>query len=159
MEFEVFTYPELTLSGQSVVLSTSQSENAKRISSLWKSFNRELQIRNLKGGYDWVKYGVTQKISGDYIYTCAVPAERKVDDFESITLCSAPYARFQHRGSLSHLKATFFTLYKKVLPESGLIIDPDRPMLHFEKYDHRFHWTRSDSIIEICIPILKQGDS
>ncbi|CAB1069482.1 hypothetical protein D1AOALGA4SA_684 [Olavius algarvensis Delta 1 endosymbiont] len=29
---------------------------------------------------------------------------------------------------------------------------------HFERYDSRFHWNRSDSIVEIYLP-LKTGDN
>lgn len=154
MEHEIITVTKLSICGRSVPLTTSQSENAKRISGLWKTFNRELKVKNIKGGTDWVKYGVTQKIDGLYSYMAAIPAEMISNDFEEMIICGGSFARFQHIGSLAHMKTTFLDIYKKSIPQSGLIIRSERTMLHFELYNRRFHWTRSDSVIDICIPIL-----
>ncbi|MBT4889044.1 MAG: hypothetical protein HON65_05785 [Rhodospirillales bacterium] len=157
MEFEIITVDEFSVCGLTIALTISQSENAKRISKLWKTFNRELQIKNIKSGKDWVKYGITLKTNGDYSYMATIPAEPISSAFEEMTISRGKFARFQHIGSLAHIKATFLDIYKKAIPQSGLVIEPERTILHYELYDRRFHWTRSDSVIDICVPVLNSG--
>jgi hypothetical protein len=40
----------------------------------------------------------------------------------------------------------------KLIPKLGLNLEQTN-FLHFEKYDERFHWNRSSSIIELWIPL------
>lgn len=159
MEHEIIVVNELSVCGWSAPLTTSQSENAKRISKLWKAFNQELKTKNIKGGKDWVKYGITMKIDGQYSYATAIPAELINNGFEAMTIYGGKFARFQHIGSLAHMKTTFLDIYKKSIPKSGLFIESERAMLHYELYNHRFHWTRSDSVVDICVPILETPNS
>ena len=47
---------------------------------------------------------------------------------------------------------TYGKIYQEIIPNT-----PYTPIkniiLHFEKYDYRFHWNRDNSVIEIWIPI------
>ena len=112
MEYEIIVVNDLSVCGRSTPLTTSQSENAKRISKLWKAFNQELRVKNIKGGKDWVKYGITLKIDGQYSYMTAIPAELISNDFEEMTIYGGKFARFHHFGSLAHMKATFIDIYE-----------------------------------------------
>ncbi|MCP4688328.1 MAG: hypothetical protein GY859_09765 [Desulfobacterales bacterium] len=65
------------------------------------------------------------------------------------------YARFTHTGDMRHLKSTIYHIYKRTLPGQNL-----RPesrgkagLIHFERYDNRFRWSRPDSIIEVYVPL------
>ena len=39
----------------------------------WQKFNNELKVRKVKSEKDWVKYGITKKIDGKYLYITAEP--------------------------------------------------------------------------------------
>ena len=60
------------------------------------------------------------------------------------------YAIFTHRGHISHIRATTYTIWNKWLPESGrkLAKAPD-----FERYDDRFDPKTATGEVEIWLPI------
>jgi len=66
------------------------------------------------------------------------------ENMESIIIPSGNYACFEHTGRLDEIRTTLEKSYNtlKFHPEKQGII-------HFEKYDKRFHWNRLDSVIEI----------
>ena len=66
------------------------------------------------------------------------------ENMESIIIPSGTYACFEHIGKLNEITTTLEKSYNtlKFHPEKQGII-------HFEKYDKRFHWNRLDSVIEI----------
>ena len=43
-------------------------------------------------------------------------------------------------------------IYEEIIPSTSYIPIKDI-ILHFEKYDYRFHWNSDNSVIEIWIPI------
>ena len=70
---------------------------------------------------------------------------------ERVDLPSQLYAVFTHTGHISDLPKTVYTIWNKVLPESGLEAAkaPD-----FEKYDHRFDGQTGRGEVEVWIPII-----
>jgi AraC family transcriptional regulator len=59
-------------------------------------------------------------------------------------------AVFSHRGHISTIRSTVYTIWNKWLPESGLAV-ADAP--DFERYDDRFDPKSGSGVVEICIPI------
>ena len=157
MEFKIVAVASFSVCGLTVDLTTSQKENFRLTSGLWKNFNIELRAKSLNRGRNWVKYGVTQKISGGYSYMAAISIDEVIDNFDIAKIECLKFACFQHIGPLSHIKSAFANIYKKTIPGSGLIIDPERTVVHFGRYDERFHWSRDDSIIDIFVPILNKN--
>ena len=55
-------------------------------------------------------------------------------------------------GAMEKIYETYGKIYQEIIPNT-----PYTPIkniiLHFEKYDYRFHWNRDNSVIEIWIPI------
>ncbi len=76
-----------------------------------------------------------------------------VADFESHTILKGKYARFQHKGDMKNLKGTIYDIYKRILPDSDLILNINRNLIHYERYNYQFKWNNADSIIDIYIPI------
>ena len=62
------------------------------------------------------------------------------------------YLKVDHKGAMNNLAFTYHEIYKQIIPNSTFELKRD-VFLHFEKYDHRFHWNRNASIIEIWIPV------
>ena len=50
---------------------------------------------------------------------------------------------------------TYGKIYEEIIPSTSYIPIKDI-ILHFEKYDYRFHWNSDNSVIEIWIPIQDQ---
>ena len=146
--------------GISTTLTKSQHENLIIIARLWKRFNAELhKIRNRPSSRrDWEKFGITYAQNHEYCYLAAI---KYVDNMlvpshmvrKNIT--PGRYACITHTGKMSYLKSTIYAIYKKILPERNLTVESQEKagLINFERYDSRFHWNRSDSIIEIYVPI------
>ena len=62
------------------------------------------------------------------------------------------YLVVEHQGAMDQIYATYEEIYHKLIPKLGLNLEQTN-FLHFEKYDERFHWNRSSSIIELWIPL------
>lgn len=154
MDFEILSKDKIQVSGLSVELTSSQKENYRIIRKHWTRFNADLRNRKIVQGQNWEKFGVTFKKSGSYFYLTSIPNISELSGFESIELPSGNYARFQHVGNMEQIKTTINTIYRQVIPESDLKIDKNREVIHYEYYNHRFHWNRIDSIIEIFLPLL-----
>lgn len=148
---KIIHQPEIKVCGLSVELTRSQTENYSIITKQWQKFNRVLNLYNPIKNDSWVKFGVTYKLS-NYFY---MPSVILIPDapFEKLKIQSGKYAQFQHIGDRRYLKHTIYDIYKKLLPETTFHLDSDRTILHYERYDHRFHWNRDDSVIEILVPI------
>ena len=56
---------------------------------------------------------------------------------------------------MEHIKHTFLEIYKVILPKSNFKIEDSKKagFLHFEKYDFRFQWNKSSSVIAIYLPL------
>jgi len=143
-----------TISGLSVKLSTSQKGNYILIRNIWQRFNAELRTNRVKTGKTWKKYGVTFRKDGYYFYMAAIQLEQPCNNFETIEIPGGIFACFRHTGAMNLLKRTYSNIYKKLIPQTNLSIDKTRPVLHYEVYDNRFNWSKSDSIIDILIPLV-----
>ncbi len=158
--FQVVEIDSIQTIGISTPLTKSQHDNFGIISRLWKRFNAEIhKIRNRPSSMgDWKKFGITYAQNDEYFYLAAIPhMDNMLAPLDMIRkdIAQGQYAHFTHVGRMSHLKSTIYTIYKKVLPERNLTPEPQgkADVIHFEKYDNRFHWNRPDSIIEIYVPI------
>lgn len=153
MKYEVVTRDSCSVLGLQVALTASQRENHKIIAEHWKRFNRELRIKNIKLGGNWLKYGITNKNNNKYTYLTAIPKVIDVVGFTEIKLGGGKYIQFEHRGNMGLLKSTIYSIYKEIIPESSFVIDPNRTMIHYEQYDNRFLWNKPNSLISIYVPI------
>ena len=139
-------------------LTKSQTDNFKIIQKHWVNFNEELKKLKLnQNGGNWTKYGITYKIDEKYFYLTAIPTKNNLvpDHFESLEIPKGEYEIFTHKGKMENIKKTIFEIYKVVLPKSNLKIEDHSKtgFLHFEKYDYRFKWNKSTSIIDIYLPL------
>lgn len=139
-------------------LTNSQSVNFKIIQKHWRTFNEKLKKYKLnqKDG-NWVKYGITFKIEEKYFYLTAIPTNNLLfpDHFTSLEIPKGEYEIFTHKGKIENIKQTIFEIYKVTLPKSNLKIENHTKtgFIHFEKYDNRFQWNNSNSIIDIYLPL------
>ncbi len=152
MDFEIKEIAIKEVAGIPVLLTASQSKNYKIISDHWITFNKKLKSIKRNSGTNWKKYGITFKKNEDYFYMPSVSLSAE-NDLRKYTIQQGRYVRFRHKGDMYFLKNTIFNIYKKFLPESALQINKNRELIHFEEYDYRFKWNRSDSIIDIYIPL------
>ncbi len=154
VNYTISLQPAILVCGYSIKLSGSQKENGKLIEKLWQRFNNKLITENIRGGNNWRKYGVSYQKEENYFYMAAIHLRPEYKDFETIEIPGGVYACFQHQGAMQMLKDTFYNIYKKHIPSSDINIDKHRPVLHYELYDKRFNWNKSDSIIDILISII-----
>ena len=74
------------------------------------------------------------------------------DNFLYKEIPSYKYLVMEHIGAMEKIYETYGKIYQEIIPNT-----PYTPIkniiLHFEKYDYRFHWNRDNSVIEIWIPI------
>ncbi len=73
---------------------------------------------------------------------------------ETMGINSGDYICFTHKGYLKNISVTINEIYRKIIPEFGLKIEADRSngLIHFERYDYRFHWNNPTSLIELNLP-------
>ncbi|MDH0617108.1 MULTISPECIES: GyrI-like domain-containing protein [Agrobacterium] len=121
------------------------------IPAVWQSFNaREEEVA---GAVPGATYGVCCMAdeAGNFRYIAGVEATGSTPAMERVDLPSQLYAVFTHTGHISDLPKTVYTIWNKVLPESGLEAAkaPD-----FEKYDHRFDGQTGRGEVEVWIPII-----
>ena len=65
---------------------------------------------------------------------------------------SYKYLVVEHIGAMDKIYETYGKIYEEIIPSTSYIPIKDI-ILHFEKYDYRFHWNSDNSVIEIWIPI------
>jgi predicted transcriptional regulator YdeE len=139
-------------------LTNSQTDNFEIIQKHWKTFNEELKKYNInQNSGNWVKYGITFKTDEKYFYLTAIPTNNLLfpDNFTSLEIPKGEYEIFTHKGKMENIKQTIFEIYKVILPKSNLKIEDHTKVgfIHFEKYDYRFQWNKSTSIIDIYLPL------
>lgn len=67
-------------------------------------------------------------------------------------ITSYKYLVVEHIGAMDKIYETYGKIYEEIIPSTSYIPIKDI-ILHFEKYDYRFHWNSDNSVIEIWIPI------
>jgi AraC family transcriptional regulator len=142
--------PELLIAG----LSESYTrETSVAIPALWQQFGP--WIGRVPGQIGPTTYGVICNADDgrSFNYWCGV----EVADFSGVpaelgrlTIPAAHYAVFAHRGHISNLRRTFFTIYNKWFPESEWSIAKGP---HFEKYGPEFNPRTGDGMLEIWVPV------
>ncbi len=142
--------------GLVVELTNSQTENNQIIQKHWVKFNNVLKMNNLTQSFNWVKYGITFKVEEKYFYMSAIPFVENADMLIPFEIPKSDYYKFTHQGNLALLKQTFWSIYKEKIPALKLIQNSNfrNGFIHFEKYDYRFKWNDSNSIIDIYLPVL-----
>lgn len=139
--------------GQEVELTQNQRKNIEISTRFWQIFNKNLKKEQLSQSGNWLKYAFMERKNGQLFYFCAIPFQGEVPSGFSLKEIKAHrYLVVEHRGSMNRIYETYGKIYQNLLPYTNF-----QPLkedcIHFEKYDHRFHWNREDSIIEIWIPI------
>ena len=150
---DIITLRQIPVCYYQTKLTSSHNKNFSIIRQHWKEFNTLLQINKVKLGPDWEKYAITQKSNGQYYYRCAFPTTAHIRQFEFMQLPAGNYVKFNHEGPMNKIRETINKIYKEVIPNSDLNIDPNRSLIHFEHYDSKFNWNRPDSTIEIYVPL------
>lgn len=142
--------PEFQVIGLGVESSVQDTSN---IPQLWQ------QLNALNTPEDWAKvtctYGVCIDFdeNGRFRYVAGLsPAEidAQTRELEIITVPSGKYAVFTHKGHISEIGKSTYTVWNKALPDSGLTAI-DGP--NFERYDNRFDAQTGLGEVEIWIPV------
>ena len=139
-----------TVKGVGVNTSVDDTSN---IPVLWQELNQHLSPE------EWAKVPATFGVcvdfdeAGKFRYVAGFdpfgPIEAP-DSFESTTVPANTYAVFTHRGHISDIGKSTYTLWNKTLPESGhtAISAPS-----FERYDQQFNAVTGFGDVEIWVPI------
>lgn len=153
MEYRIEERKAFYVIGQGTPLAATQKSNIEISTAFWKQFNKALKKAYLSQFGNWAKYAFTQRRNGSLFYFCAIPRKVSIPDgFVSLEIPSSKYLVFEHTSAMSEIYDTYSTIYKEMLPLSGYSLKQDS-FLHFEKYDNRFHWNSTNSVIEIWVPI------
>jgi AraC family transcriptional regulator len=126
-------------------------EDTSAILALWKSFSaREGEVAGAKPG---AAYGVCCDAdgAGRFRYVAGVEASGKTEGMDFVEIPAHRYAVFTHRGHVSDLPKTVYTIWNKALPDRGLAPAkaPD-----FEVYDRRFDPETGRGVVEVWIPVV-----
>lgn len=128
-------------------------ETSRGIPLLWQRLVPYLG--HIPGQIGWVTYGVSCNPdgAGAFDHVAGVEVARFDELPPELTRLRLPeqrYAIFTHRGHISHIRATTYTIWNKWLPESGrkLAKAPD-----FERYDDRFDPKTATGEVEIWLPV------
>jgi AraC family transcriptional regulator len=112
-------------------------------------------IGNIPGQVGQTAYGVccNGDGAGNFDYIAGVEVSSFDDlpsEFSRVRIPEHRYAVFSHRGHISTMRATVYTIWNKWLPESGYQ-HADAP--DFERYDERFDARSSNGTVAIWLPI------
>ncbi|WP_298912860.1 AraC family transcriptional regulator [uncultured Roseobacter sp.] len=127
-------------------------ESIAEIPGLWQAFNaREDEVENAVPG---AAYGVCCDAddNGQFRYLAGMEASGRTHGMDHVDIPAQRYAVFTHRGHVSDLPKTVYTIWNKALPDAGLspAAAPD-----FEVYGHRFDVETGRGDVEIWIPVTE----
>ena len=143
MNFSIKELNAFAVIGQEVELTNYQKKNIQISTQFWRKFNSSLKKSYLSQSGTW----------GKLYYFCSIP-QRTItpEGFLYKEIPSYKYLVVEHIGAMGKIYETYRKIYQEIIPNT-----PYTPIkniiLHFEKYDYRFHWNRDNSVIEIWIPI------
>ena len=142
--------------GQEVELTNYQKKNIQISTQFWRKFNSSLKKAYLSQSGNWVKYAFMERRNGKLYYFCSIP-QRTItpEGFLYKEIPSYKYLVVEHIGAMDKIYETYGKIYEEIIPSTSYIPIKDI-ILHFEKYDYRFHWNSDNSVIEIWIPIQDQ---
>lgn len=154
MKYELKELPAFSVIGLEQVLTNQKSQNLESCLSFWPVFNRQLKINRLtqqKG--NWTKFAFMERRTSQLYYYCAIPHQNSVPEkFLVKEIPAGSYLVVEHRGAMERIYDTYEEVYQKLIPKLDLSLAQTN-FLHFEKYGEKFHWNRTNSIIEIWVPI------
>ena len=94
-----------------------------------------------------------ERRNGKLYYFCSIPKRAITPEgFLYKEIPSYKYLVVEHIGAMDKIYETYGKIYEEIIPSTSYIPIKDI-ILHFEKYDYRFHWNSDNSVIEIWIPI------
>lgn len=152
MRYNIVKIDTKTVTGSPTLLTKSQQENFQIITKQWKSFNYNLNSIERENGSNWEKFGLTIKKGNNNYYMPAIAFEG-TNIMKKFIIPGGEYLKFCHIGSIKNLKYTIFKIYKDFLIKNDFVLDSNRELIHYERYDKRFNWNDHNSIIEIYVPI------
>ncbi len=124
------------------------------IPALWETFNaRQAEVIGAVPGAAYGVCGVADT-SGNFRYIAGVEAAGPTPGMEQITLPNQTYAVFTHKGHISDLSKTIYTIWNQVLPDLGIEMADGAD---FERYDHRFDGRTGRGEMEIWIPVTAKS--
>ncbi len=153
MEYRIERLDAFTVVGQETKLTKFQKENVKLCKMFWKQFNHHIKKAYLHQSENWIKYAFMERKDDILVYYCAIPKKIVVPkEFSVKEIPPLQYLVVHHIGDMDKIYDTYHTVYKEIVPNSGYSLNQEY-FLHFEKYDYRFYWNATNSVIEIWIPI------
>lgn len=154
IKYKLKELASFSVTGLELALTNQKSKNLERSLSFWPRFNYQLKSNGLNQQTgNWTKYPFMERRDGQLYYYCAIP-KMKANPTKFILkdIPAGKYLVVEHQGAMDQIYATYEEIYQKLIPKLGLNLEQTN-FLHFEKYDERFHWNRSSSIIELWIPL------
>lgn len=123
------------------------------IPALWEAFNP--YFRNIPDQVSDATYGVCCNPDGEgsFEYIAGVEVSRRdrlPDAFRCVALAPVQYAVFEHKGHISLLHQTVYTIWHQWLPASGMDA-ADAP--DFERYSEDFDPVAGTGSLEIWLPV------
>lgn len=157
MKYQIQEVRSFTVCGIGIKLTEWQNKNDKICREFWIYFNSILSSNHLHQYDNWRKYAFTYKEEDQLYYFCAIPERFKVPGkFIIKTIPRQCYLIYQHNGDMAAIKNTIKEIYNEFLPKHKLVPDKTQ-FFHFERYDNRFYWDSSSSVIDICVPVTKSS--
>ncbi len=128
-------------------------EKTNQIPRLWNAFNQrddEVSSTNTVAAYG-VCYNADSQ--GNFMYMAGIESQNGApvpNAMEVLTIAKGKYAVFEHKGHISDISNTVYTIWNKSLPDLGLA---PRQTPDFERYDAKFDKNTGRGTVEIWIPI------
>ena len=153
MNYTICEMDSFSVIGQKIELTNRQKENIKICVEFWREFNNNQKKAYLLQSGNWIKYAFMERRNGKLYYFCSIP-QRTItpEGFLYKEIPSYKYLVVEHIGAMDKIYETYGKIYEEIIPSTSYIPIKDI-ILHFEKYDYRFHWNSDNSVIEIWIPI------
>lgn len=153
MKYTIRELKAFSVIGQEVKLTNYQRKNIEISTKFWRKFNDNLKRSYLSQSGNWIKYAFMERREGKLFYFCSIPKRTIIPDgFIYKEIPSYRYLVVEHIGAMERIYETYRKIYQEIIPSTPYIPIKDT-ILHFERYDYRFHWYRDNSIIEIWLPI------
>ena len=150
-------YPPRLLDGKTMLVAgigeRYTAETSAAIPAQWQKLTP--YMGSIAGQVGRATYGVlcNGDGAGNTEYICGVEVSdfsRVPAEFSRIKIPAHRYAVFTHRGHISAIRRTWYTIFNQWLPDSGYTL-ADGP--EFERYDERFDPMSGNGELEIWIPL------
>lgn len=128
-------------------------ENTAAIPALWQEFNRREHELETMPGADGFGLCLGGDEQGRFRYVAGRETRhgaRVPAGMERQHVAAGRYAVFQHRGHVSDIGKSVYTIWNRALPDLGLV---PREAPDFERYDSRFDPETGRGIVEVWIPV------